>query len=170
MLSNQTKATNRADRRLRTDPMQRQYQRPIEAEQFIGQSLRASWQARQIDQQALAKRLILSVRQLNALAVADPSAFHTYGIYLRALRFAAQEARLLENPQVHEQLELLVEHYSRDPHSSSIDKVKQTVNRKLGVAPRQPDTEKQVDTRGVVALLLIVAVVVVLSAYVGLAT
>ena len=145
-------------------------QRQGESEQLIGQILQTNWQSRQVDRQALAKRLILSTRQLNALIEPDPSAFHTYGIYLRALRFALEEAGLLDNPEIQGQLEFLVGEYSRDPHMSRILEVKRTVNRKLGVAPAQPGTEKQTDTRGVVALIVVVSVVLVLSLYVGLAT
>ena len=53
---------------------------------------------------------------------------------------------------------------------SRILEVKQTINRKLGVAPAQPGPEKPTDTRGVVALILVVSVVLALSLYVGLAT
>lgn len=150
--------------------MQVKDQRQGEAEQFIGQILQTNWHSKQIDRQALAKRLILSTRQLNALAVPDPSAFHTYGIYIRALRLALGEAGLLNDNEVVKRIEFLEECYSRDPHMSRILEVKQTINRKLGVAPAQPGPEKPTDTRGVVALILVVSVVLALSLYVGLAT
>lgn len=146
-------------------------QREADCEQSLGHALQTNWQLRQVDRTALGKRLILSVRQLNALVVCDPSAFHTYGLYLKGLRSALQEAGLLDDPLILEKLDFLVTRYSQQPHMRRILEVEKTLNRKLALAPTQsdqPDSKKQADARGVVALILVVTVVLVLSLYVGL--
>ncbi len=150
--------------------MQSEDHRQGEFEKDLGQILQARWSSAHADRAAIAKRLILSQRQLNALVQADPTAFHTYGIYLRALRMALQQAGVLQDAEVVERLEFLAERYLRNRHVSGILEVKRTVNRKLGVAPREPGAEKQTDARGVVALVVVVTVVLVLSVYVGLST
>lgn len=57
-------------------------------ELFLAQCLEDNWQIRAVEPVLLGKRLILSKQQLTALTRAESTAFHTYGVYLRALRLA----------------------------------------------------------------------------------
>jgi hypothetical protein len=149
------------------DSMKINDQTVAECEQALAAALEQSWQARGIDRDVLAKRLILSARQLDALCHADASAFHTYGIYLRATRFALQESNLLSDPANEQALQILVQAYQQDPGTSPILNVRNAVNRKLGEAPGEPRSDNGNDARGMAALGAIVAVLVVLSIYVG---
>jgi len=68
----------------------------------------------------------------------DDSAFHTRGLYLRAVEQAIQEAGLKDDPDVIENLSRLSEHYAQTPRGSQISLVQQTVNKRLAIAPRDP--------------------------------
>jgi len=136
-----------------------------DCEQYLADRLSQSWQARSVDRAALAKTLILSSRQLDALLVADSAAFHTYGIYLRAIRRALEEAGIASEPEVAACLDTLVHAYSQEPGVSQILAVRKTINQKLGVAPHDEGPPKPIDVRGVVALIGLAMVVLVLSLY-----
>lgn len=143
-------------------------QRKPDCEQYLARRLSESWLARAVEREALAKQLILSRKQFDALEAADPSPFHTYGIYLRAMRSALKEAQLLEDPEVLNCLETLVSDYMRSPSISHVVQVKQTVNKKLGVAPPDRKPAESPSPRAGLALVLAVFAILFLATLLAL--
>lgn len=135
-------------------------QRQPDCERYLANRLCERWQSRLVDRDALAKHLILSPKQLDALGQADPSPFHTYGIYLRAMRQALGESQLLDDPEVQACLQKLVDDYMETPSTSHVLQVKQIVNKKLGVAP--PQVEPELSTQPLRAIKVVLAVFVIL--------
>lgn len=129
-------------------------QSQLDCEIYLARRLRAVWQARAVDRDTLAKSLILSPKQLEALEQGDPSSFHTYGIYLRAMRQALGQAQLLEDPEVLACLQRLVDDYTRKPPMSHVVQVKHTVNKQLGVAPQDAHPDRHPKRNGVYALVV----------------
>ena len=136
-------------------------QRQPDCERYLANRLCERWQARLVDRDALAKHLILSPKQLDALGQADPSPFHTYGIYLRAMRQALVDAQLLDDSEVQACLQKLVDDYIETPSTSHVLQVKQIVNKKLGVAP--PKAEPESAPKPVRAVKIVFAVFAVLA-------
>ncbi|MCD8536275.1 MAG: hypothetical protein LRY56_01665 [Burkholderiaceae bacterium] len=142
-----------------------------DSEQYLVSRLRENWRSRAIDREILAKNLILSHRQLQALEAADHSPFHTYGIYLRALRCALDDAQLLNDPEVSSCLQTLIHDYINTPPMTHVLQVKQTVNKKLGVAPAlvKADQTSRLGTGLTIVLvvlsMLLTAVLLSLSLY-----
>jgi len=134
----------------------------LDCEQYLASCLAESWQARSVDRLELAKRLILSVKQLDALQKADPAPFHTHGIYLRAMRKALEEAQLFDDPEVLRCLEALESDHRRIPNISHVLQVKQTVNKKLAVAPPERNPHEATSPRSGIAVVLVLSVTMLL--------
>jgi hypothetical protein len=91
----------------------------------------------------------------------DDSAFHTRGLYLRAVEQAIQEAGLKDDPDVIENLSRLSEHYAQTPRGSQISLVQQTVNKRLAIAPRDPIERPPSRIGAFGAVILIISLVVI---------
>lgn len=113
------------------------------------------------DRSALTKRLLLSGAQLDALLAGDPSAFHTYGIYLRALEQLMGLIGLLDDPEAMQDLQTLQAGYDQSPRGTHIRKVRETINQSLGVAPSE---QAAVSSKKAALALLITVLVLVLGA------
>lgn len=142
---------------LNSDCMQNQ----LECQQLLAARLKASWVSVPIDRTALSKTLRLSTRQLLALETGEDGAFHTRGLYLRAIEQALQEAGLKDDPEVVECLACLHQHYAQTPRGSQIYLVQQTVNKRLAIAPKDPSERAPIRIGAFGVVMVIVALVVV---------
>jgi len=129
-----------------------------ECERLLGRRLSDAWQCKTVVRNQLAKRLVLSTKQLSALENADASQFHTYGIYLRALRHALAEADLLEQSDVKDCLQTLDECYLATPHMTQILRIRSTMSQKLGEAPPEVDPGYFHSSRARVVFVVLVVI------------
>jgi len=135
-----------------------------ECERLLGRRLSDAWQRKTVVRNQLGKRLILSNKQLIALENADASQFHTYGIYLRALRHALADADLIEQSDVKDCLQTLDECYLATPHMTQILRIRSTMNQKLGEAPPEVDPGYFHSSRARVVFVVLIVVAVSLFA------
>lgn len=108
----------------------------LDCQQLLATRLKQAWAIESVDRLKLSKRLRLSTRHLKALETGIDDAFHTRGLYLRALVQAVNEAGLKGDAEINECLDCLFQHYTHTPRGSQIALVQQTVNKRLGEAPR----------------------------------
>jgi hypothetical protein len=141
-------------------------QSPLDCQRLLAARLKKTWASQAVDRAQLSKSLCLSPRQLSSLASAQDDAFHTRGLYIRALEQALQEAGLQEDAEVSECLATLRQHYAQTPRGSQIALVQQTVNKRLGVAPRDPN-ERPPARFGLFGIAMIIVLLVVIVIGVG---
>lgn len=125
-----------------------------DCESYLASRLRESWQSHAVDFEQLAKQLIVSPKQIQALQTGDAGCFHTYGIYLRTLRQALEQAQILHDPLVLQCLETLVTDYISSPQTSEVLRVKHTVNKKLAEVSPDTTTSQTSNVRALVATAL----------------
>lgn len=134
-------------------------QSPLDCQRLLAARLKETWASQAIDRAQMSKLLRLSPRQLSALESGQDDAFHTHGLYIRALEQALQEAGLQDDAEASECLACLLQHYAQTPRGSQIALVQQTVNKRLGVAPRDP-SERTPARFGLFGVAMIIAVLV----------
>jgi hypothetical protein len=137
-------------------------QNHLDCQQLLTARLKASWACGSIDRVKLSKTLRISSRQLLALESGQDDAFHTRGLYLRALAQALNEAGLKDDTEITECLACLSQHYTQTPRGSQIALVQKTVNKRLGFAPLEPG-ERPPARFGLLGAAMIVAVLVAVA-------
>lgn len=134
----------------------------LDCQQRLASRLKETWATESVDRIKLGKELRLSSLQLKALETGHEGAFHTRGLYLRALEQAVNEAGLKDDAELIDCLAFLKQHYTETPRGSQIALVQKTVNKRLGVAPS--DTGERPPARfGLLGAAMIVAVLVAIA-------
>jgi hypothetical protein len=134
-------------------------QSPLDCQRLLAERLKKTWVSQAVDRAQLSKSLRLSERQISALESGQDDAFHTRGLYIRALEQALQEAGLQDDAEASECLACLLQHYAQTPRGSQIALVQQAVNKRLGVAPKDP-TDRPPARFGLFGVAMIIAVLV----------
>jgi len=114
----------------------------IEMQYLLGSRLKEAVNALTLDLDKLAKRVLVSRRQLNGLFEGLSDDFHTYGLYLKALRRALDEVGQSGETEVEDNYAILMQHYQTSPRGKKILEVQQVINKALGEAPAEDNTRQ----------------------------
>lgn len=136
----------------------------VDTQYLLGSRLKEAVNARTVDLDKLAKRVLVSRRQLNGLFTGLSEDFHTYGLYLKALRRALDEVGQSGETEVEKSYAILMQHYQTTPRGKKILEVQRVINKALGEAPAQDDA-RQTGFVGVTPWLVVglITVVVVMT-------
>ncbi|MFO7746733.1 MAG: hypothetical protein R6V42_02880 [Orrella sp.] len=138
----------------------------VDSQHLLGSRLKEAVNARAMDLDKLAKRVLVSRRQLNGLFTGLSEDFHTYGLYLKALRRALDEVGKSGEAEVEDDYAILMQHYQTTPRGKKILEVQRVVNKALGEAPAEDDARQTGFVRvtpWLVVGIITVAVVMTLS-------
>lgn len=83
----------------------------VDTQDLLGSLLKEAVNAQTVDLDKLAKRALVSKRQLNGLFTGQSDDFHTFGLYLKALRRALDEVGQSGETEVEDNYAFLMQHY-----------------------------------------------------------
>lgn len=133
----------------------------LDCQQLLAALLKEKWATQEIDRIGLRKTLRVSMRQLLALENGDDGAFHTRGLYLRAVEQAVQTSGLQDDSEVIDCLACLYQQYAQTPRGSQISLVQQTLNKRLAIAPSDSSDKAPLRVGFFGALVVIVVLVTI---------
>lgn len=114
----------------------------VDTQDLLGSRLKEAVNAQTVDLDKLAKRALVSRRQLNGLFTGQCDDFHTYGLYLKALRRALDEVGQSGETEVEDNYAVLMQHYQTTPRGKKILEVQRVINKALGEAPAEDEARK----------------------------